>query len=671
MQKWKWFVLLLPILLLAALLRFIGNDWDRYEQYHPDERYISWVTATIRRPESLSSAFVPHETTFNPYYWPAGSEDECIIQIQDEPRDFAYGHLPIYLTAITHGFIKTISPTFFDNLVPTCRGSDGTLVVSNLTSITAVGRAITALIDVGSVLFIFLIGRKLYGNLTAILSAFLLTLTVTHIQLAHFFATDPYMTFFVLAALYFMIRALQANKPGLNLAIAGLLAGFAIGSKFSAVLMVLPLVLAWFWSRGIVLAQTHQALRLILSLLGTMLTVALGFALTNPFALIDFTCNVITEPVQFASLTIPEVNWRSCFIYNISKQGGMVNGSANFPFTRQYFGTAPYIYFLEMQLRWGMGLFLGILGIVGLAWAFIENFGNLRLRNLVKRSRPVIRPSSRPIWLLLAWCLPFFISTGNFFVKFMRYWQPLVPFMILFGVAFVCSWRAVWPRRFVLLLVVISTSLYAISFANIYQQPHPWVTASLWAYDNIQPDSVILYESWGDRLPSSLIVDETQLSPFNSRYKSAELTWLSGSGSLDNLDKWLANMATLASADYIIIDSNRIYGVVPRLPGLYPLSSRVHEPLFAGELGYEAVFTTSRMPHIGRFHFIPDFFSWPDLPMPPVVSQYYASLPGINVGRVDESFTLYDQSLVIVFENTGHFSAEQLNQILAKRGENQ
>ena len=668
MQKWKWYILLIPILLLAAVLRLYGNDWDRYEQYHPDERYIAWVAATIRAPDSLSDALNPQSTTFNPYYWPGGGSSECIIQIEDEPRDFAYGHLPLYLTVTSMHIVERVAPTVLDNLEPTCRNFAGELVPSSIARVTAVGRALTALFDVGTVLFIFLIGRKLFGNAEAIIAALLLTLTVTHIQLAHFFTTDPYMTFFVVAALYAMIRTQQAVYPGLNLFAAALLTGFAIGSKFSAVLLLLPLMLAWYWGRALVMAQTRQGLRILSSLTGTLFTVAIAFAITNPFAVLDYSCTVPTEPFKIASFTIPTIDWRSCFVYNISKQGGMVNGSANFPFTRQYFGTLPYLYFLEMQLRWGMGWLLGSLGIIGSVWALVRHMGRLRWTNLRGNSaQPVVRPSARPQWLVLAWCVPFFISTGNFFVKFMRYWQPLVPFMVLFGVGFLWSWRWRWLRRTAVLLVTLFTSLYAFSFVNIYQEAHPWVTASVWAYDNIAPDSLILHERWGDRLPSTLIIDGTQLSPSNLRYQGGELTWLSGTGGLDGVDKWVDNLQQLATADYIIIESNRIYGVVPRLPELYPLSSRVHKPLFDGSLGYEAVFATSRMPHIGRFHLKPDFFSWPNLPMPSAVQEYYDSLPGINMGRVDESFTLYDQSLVMVFENKERFSAEQLNQILAEQ----
>jgi hypothetical protein len=36
------------------------------------------------------------------------------------------------------------------------------------------------------------------------------------------------------------------------------------------------------------------------------------------------------------------------------------------------------------------------------------------------------------------------------------------------------------------------------------------------------------------------------------------------------------------------------------------------------------------------------------------------NLPGVNWGRADESFTVYDQPLTIIFQNRGRLSAEEM-----------
>ena len=91
---------LIVTLLVAAALRLTGLDWDEFQHHHPDERYIAWVATTIEFPSpgSLSRAdWQPETSTFNPFHWPPQAASEGIVVLQDEQRDFAYGHVPLYL----------------------------------------------------------------------------------------------------------------------------------------------------------------------------------------------------------------------------------------------------------------------------------------------------------------------------------------------------------------------------------------------------------------------------------------------------------------------------------------------------------------------------------------------------------------------------------------------
>ncbi|MEZ4518993.1 MAG: hypothetical protein R3C44_19950 [Chloroflexota bacterium] len=71
--------------------------------------------------------------------------------------------------------------------------------------------------------------------------------------------------------------------------------------------------------------------------------------------------------------------------------------------------------------------------------------------------------------------------------------------------------------------------------------------------------------------------------------KTQSLTWLSYPDEGDDEAKLVDNLGLLAEADYLTVLSQRVYGVVPRLPDRYPISSRYHQLLFDGELGYELV----------------------------------------------------------------------------------
>lgn len=666
-------LLLLLILLLAAAFRLTGIDWDDYHHYHPDERYITWVATTIEWPADLTTAFDPARSSLNPFYWPPDAASDGIVVPQDEPRRFAYGHVPLYLGVAATRLIEAISPALSPHLPANwllTRDLLNTAGLIEFRHLTAVARALTALVDVGTVALVYLLGRRLYGPNVGLLAAAFLAVNVMHIQLAHFFAVDPYLTFFTVAALYQLVKEQLPNPnsqipnpeqyaahntqyppnpkskiQNRQLLLAAVFTGLAIGSKFSGVLLLLPLALA-IW-----LDRERPVRGRLLRLLAAAALVCLTFALTNPFALLDWTCPAPVPAVRFGPVTTPAFELRSCFLENIGRQGGMVQQAVDLPFTHQYDGTLPYLYYIEMQLRWGMGPLLGLVAFAGLFWII----GSVAYRLRLNPKSKIQNPKSL---ILLAWVLPFFLLTGSFHVKFMRYLQPMTPFLMVYGAALLLSLpRAKW-RPILAALVLIPTTLYALSFINLYNLPHPWTAASQWVYANAEPGSFIAAEQWDDSLPTTMVING-QLRR-RGEYQAADLTWLTGNGSRDNLTKLENNLAILAQADYVTLTSNRVYGVVPRLPEQYPLSSQYHRMLFDGRLGFEPVYVTSRAPNLFGYFLKPNTFTWPNLTPPPLVADYITNLPGLNWGRADESFTVYDQPLTIIFQNTGRLSAEEM-----------
>jgi 4-amino-4-deoxy-L-arabinose transferase-like glycosyltransferase len=658
---------LIVTLLVAAALRLTGLDWDEFQHHHPDERYIAWVATTIEFPSPgfLSRAnWQPETSTFNPFRWPPQSASEGIVVLQDEPRDFAYGHVPLYLGVLATRLAERIGPALIPllpagwSLTADVLNGAGRIEFHHL---TAVGRALTALFDVGTVLLTFLLGRRLYGTTVGLWAAALLALTVLHVQLAHFFASDPYLTFFVMAALYALVAAHGAAdaRRSLWLLVAAALVGLAVGSKFTAVLLLLPLL--WtVWTVG----QPRRWWAEALAVLGVA---TLVFALTNPFALLDNTCLAPAKAVGFGPLTLPEGLARNCYLQNVAEQNAMARGAADLGFTRQYEGTLPYLYFIEMQVRWGMGPLLGVVAFAGLGWAalgvgrraILQNRspsfgqGTLRLRRL----------SADPVVIVLLWVVPYFLITGSFAVKYMRYMQPIAPLLILFGAALlVAGARRMaarpWATMAAPALVLAFTALYAAAFVAIYGQQHPWNAASRWVYANVPPGTTLLSEQWDDYLPATMVVDSEQRR--REEFPNAELTWLSRPDAADDEAKLLANLTLLAASDYVTILSNRVYGVVPRLPERFPLSSQYHQLLFDGRLGYEPVWVGGRGPRLFGVTLWPDTFGWPGLTPPAAVTGYLGRGPTLSLGRVDESFVVYDQPLTVIFRNVGRLSIEEM-----------
>ena len=683
-------VALVVILLVAAALRLTGSDWDDFQHHHPDERYITWVATTIEFPSpgSLSRAdWQPQTSTFNPFRWPPGAASEGIVVLQDEPRDFAYGHVPLYLGVLATRLVERLAPALVSwlpadwSLTADVLNGAGRIEFHHL---AAVGRALTALVDVGTVLLTFALGRRLYGVAVGLLAAAFLAVTVLHIQLAHFFASDPYLTFFVVAALYALVLAHGATTAARRrgyLLLAAAAGGLAVGSKFTAVLLIVPLV--WTaWAAGAPRRWWAEAL-------AGLGVAALVFSLTNPFALLDRTCPMPEEPPAIGPFVLPAGLARSCYLQNVAEQNAMVRGAADLGFTRQYEGTLPYLYFIEMQIRWGMGPLLGVVAFAGLGWALgrsaiLQNRASAAPQSAIRENRA----TDDPVIIVLLWVVPYFILTGSFAVKFMRYIQPIAPLLMIFGAALLAAggrWLA--ARRAsedahsvdehsagggsadrkggriavgLAAVVLLFTAAYALAFVAIYGQEHPWNAASRWVYANVPPGTTLLSEQWDDYLPATMILDGRQRR--REEFPNDELTWLSSPDAGDDEAKLRANLARLAAAEYVTILSNRVYGVVPRLPERFPISSQYHQLLFDGRLGYELVWVGSRTPTLLGINLVPDTFGWPGLTPPAGVADTWSEGPSISFGRVDESFVVYDQPLTMIFRNVDRLTAAEMRE---------
>lgn len=651
-------VALAATLVVAAILRFVGLAWDDFQHHHPDERYITWVATTIEFP-SLGALqrrdWQPDTATFNPFRWPPGAGSEGIVVLQDQPRDFAYGHVPLYLGVLATRLVERVAPAFLPwlpaswSLTADVLNGAGRIEFHHL---AAVGRALTALVDVGTVFFLFLLGRRLFGVAVGLVAAALLAITVLHIQLAHFFTSDPYLTFFVVAALWAMVAAHGAaagrGRWGYTL-VAAALVGLAIGSKFTAVLLVVPLL--WtIWSGW----RPRRSWPAALLALGVAFLV---FALTNPFALLDWTCPAPERPIAIGSLALPAGLARSCYLQDLATQSAMVRGRLDLGFTRQYAGTWPYLYFIEMQVRWGMGPLLGVVAFAGLGWAVWRAGRHVR-RAAGDSDSLAARLAAEPLVIPLLWVVPYFLITGSFTVKFMRYMQPIVPLLILFGAAMLWQWRWRIGRRVALAAVLVTTALYALAFVAIYRQPHPWNSASRWVYENIPPGATLLSETYDDSLPVTMTLDGQRRR--REETVNVELDWLAAPDAADDQAKLMANLTRLAEAEYVTIVSNRVYGVVPRLPERFPLSFRYHQLLFDGSLGYDLVWVGGRTPRLGGMALTPDTFGWPGLRPPAGVADYLRQQPRLSFGRADESFVVYDQPLTMIFRNTGGLTADEM-----------
>ncbi len=229
--------------------------WDSGYLFHPDERKILTVAAELRFPWRSPGLFLSVDSPWN-------------------PRFFSYGSLPIYLVRIASGAVGV--------LWPPARGLAGS---------AAVGRALSALADVGSVALVYLLGRRLHGRGVGLLAAAFLAFAPLHIQVSHYYAVDTLLTCLVLLTLYLALDLLDhpsaARTPG------GVGLGAAVATKLTALPLAAPVGVAWYLGLRRLSPQDRRvgarwALREAAGGLALTTTMAAAaFVLLEPYALIN------------------------------------------------------------------------------------------------------------------------------------------------------------------------------------------------------------------------------------------------------------------------------------------------------------------------------------------------------------------------------------------------
>ncbi|MGI8855171.1 MAG: DUF2298 domain-containing protein [Thermomicrobiales bacterium] len=599
MARSPW--LLVPIALLAFVLRVHGLKWDGGYHLHPDERFITIVITDRILPDwppQWGAILDPDNSPLNPR-----SNDPATGQ----PRDFAYGSLPLYVTKAVAAGMQVVSGmpwTDYDHIV-------------------LVGRVLSALLDVGTVLLVYALARR-YGRAYANLAAFLLAVCVLHIQLAHFFATDTWVTFFATAAVLALVQAVERQRTR-DFVVAGALIGAAVASKASVAFLAFPALAAVgiIWARArqtgtVAEGEPSPALRALFLALTIFWSALITFAIAEPYALFRI----------------------RTYLTAIGTQARLVRGDLDYPYTRQYVG-AGLTYHLRNLVIWGMGPALGILALAGLLWAIVR---------LIQRRAAVDT-------ILVAWALPYLAYTVPQSVKFMRYLQPVYPVLIVLGVALLrdlaVARRLRLPlrlRRFAagmrptsrvaMLAIVVCTVVWAVAFSSIYDQTHSRVAASAWMSGHIPLGATVATEAWDDSLPLPLPdMPSYSCVRLNSANPSqcTGLDFYPDEGSGEARLQYIAR--ALNQSDFIVESSNRLYGSIPKLPWRYPVTTRYYDLLFANSLGFTKVYDETVSPHLGPWQ--------------------------IHDQHADESFTVYDHPRVTIFQKSRSLSIDELRPLFA------
>lgn len=581
---------------LALALRLYGIDWDRGHLLHPDERAVLWCVSDLGRPG------VPRERRF------CGRPEAPW-----DPDWFPYGSLPLYL---------------LKGLALAWEALGGSPL--GMADLRLPGRALSALADTATVGAVLVLGVRLFGRRAGLLAGGFTAFSVLLIQLAHFYTVEALLTLLSTLAVGAMVWVARGGGMRAS-ALAGALTGLALAVKVSVLPLAAPLVLAHLLApaRG-----GSRVDRLLHRLGGFWLGVGcalLAFALASPYALL---------------------NWPA-FLQDTLEQARMARRAIDLPYTRQYIGTAPYLYPMGQVARFGLGLPLGVLVWPALAAAL--GAGGLALLERVRGLREDLSPAQKGLLLLGVWAGVYFLGVAGQPVKFLRYLAPILPALNLLTawllVGMVDAARVWFPRavpgvRALAGLTLAGALLYALAFvAGVYGRPHPAVRMGEWLARNAPPGALLLKEHWDEAVPGTF-----------GRFRVRELPMYDP----DTPAKWERIARDLAEADYLVLYSQRLYSTLARLPERYPLASRFYARLFRGELGYRLVRWEASYPGLPGLALVNDTFGWAGLPVPEELGAFRPAFFTLPMGWADESFVAYDHPLVLAFRRVDPLEPEEV-----------
>jgi 4-amino-4-deoxy-L-arabinose transferase-like glycosyltransferase len=411
-------LLLATILLVALGLRVWGSGFGlpAYTLYHPDEHALVDRAAQIL----WTGDWNLHRFNYPPLY--------AYLQVG--------GYTAYFLWGAAHGTWDQIMPFTLPNYYH-------------------IGRLMTGLFGILTILLVYLIGREIRGRRTGLLAAALLGGCYLHVIHSHYATFDVMVGFLVALTLLFS-ELIRARREAKWYFLAGLCAGLAGATKYNGVVViVLPLlahILAtpwgeWGWLNG----------HLMLAMGGFLL----GFLGGNPFALgnlPDFLNDLATVLSHYGT-----------------EQPGF-EGQGNW---RWYI----HVFITSADALW---VGAGVLGLGSIIW----------------------REWKKGL-LLIAFPLVYFLMISRFVVRFERNLVPLLPFLALGGgwlLDGLSSWLAYRLKRtkalshglaaigvvFILALPVsASISLdRAISYTDLRE------IAGRWVEDNIESGSRIAIEHY-------------------------------------------------------------------------------------------------------------------------------------------------------------------------------
>lgn len=439
--------LFFSLLLLTLATRFIGINWGNGSYFHPDENNMAIAVSQLKI-DNL------------------------------DPHFYAYGQFPLYLGFFT---LKALSwPASFENSI---------LIL----------RFWSAVFSTLSVVFVYLISRRLLSQRASLAVTLLAVFSPGLIQLAHFGTTESLLILVFLINIYLSFRVYRHPENYTYYLLFGFINGVGIATKISALIFTGPFLLALLSA----FFRFHHKLPIILGLILSALVVVATYLCCSPYNFLQF----------------PD------FVSSMRYETEVATGRTRVFYTTQFSNTPAYLFQLIHVFPYSSGLPQYLLGILGML-IFLKN-------GLLSKNK------NRRYWFFLVFpSFVYFLYFGQLYVKWTRFVSPLFFLFPVFTVYFIKNFKNSYFR---LLLIVISCLPGIYFFQSLYFHPDVRHVATVWMNTHFSDDDQILSEG-GNVVDLPLSGHQYQVVNYDF-YQYSPNT-LAGE---------------IARADYLIIPSRRVF----------------------------------------------------------------------------------------------------------------
>ncbi len=379
------------------------------------------------------------------------------------PDFFNYPSLYIYFTVVLLGGVFLVGKIMgiFAGLgaFEAAYWCDPTLIYITL-------RIFVALIGTLVVYFSFRLGKKAFSKWIGLAAALFMACSFLHIRVSHFAIMDVPMGLLLLISFIFVLDIYWKGSHRAYI-LSGLFSGLATSTKYNGSLIVICILIAHLFyliESGRLSVRTFFGLPIWKSALAFLC----AFALTSPFAVIDFS--------SFVKDFMFEVNH-------------MQTGHPGFMVEQT--GYSGWAYHLRYSLFYGVGPF--VLGVFFISLA----------RAVIKRHKKNI--------LIYAFPVIYIATIGFWNVTWDRYLVPTLPF-ICYGAAESLGWitnkMRTGAQKVALAVILIVPAVFlplswAVRFDSLLQSTDTRTEAAEWIRKNVAPNTFVAVDAHGLQLKMS------------------------------------------------------------------------------------------------------------------------------------------------------------------------